>query len=297
MKKVIGIDIGGTLIKSAVVDSNGKMGKVIIAKTESQKAGMAILEKIENIIGQLLTQNSDISGIGIGCPGPLDNQAGAILNPPNLPSLHYFPLKEKLAKKYHLPIKIDKDARCALIAETWLGSAKNLQNVILLTLGTGIGGAAVVDGKLLNGANGCAGEFGHMSINSKGPKCACGKTGCFEMFASARAMEELGQKEGLKFQYARQIVEQSYKNQTAKNIVKSHIDWLTVGIGNLINIFDPQVVILGGGLYDSQDLIYYKIEDKIQEFCLSETTNKIQILPAKFADFAGIIGAAQVFFV
>ena len=297
MNKVIAIDFGGTLIKGAVVDSNGKLDKVLIEKTESQKSAKIILARIEKIINKLLILDKNISGIGISCPGPADYQAGNFLNPPNLPTLKNLPIVKLLSKRFRLPIKMQNDADCALLAEHWLGVAKNFQNVILLTLGTGIGGSALVDGKLLKGNTGNAGEFGHMSINSKGPKCACGKVGCFETFASARVLEKLGKKVGLKFQYARQIVEQSYKNQKAKNIVKNHIGWLSVGIGNLINIFDPEVVILGGGLYASKDLNYYIIKEKIQDFCLQLNAGKIKIIPSKFKDYSGLLGAAQLFFV
>ena len=297
MKKVIAIDIGGTLIKGAIVESKGKLGKVIVAKTESRKPAKIILVKIEQIIQDLLILDKNISGIGISCPGPADYQKGIILNAPNLPTLKNFPIAKLLSKGFHLPVKMQNDADCALLAEHWLGSAKNFQNVILLTLGTGIGGSAYISGKLLQGANGCAGEFGHMSINASGPKCACGKVGCFETLASAHALEEAGKKAGLEFQYARQIVEQSKQNPKAKKIVEEHINWLSIGIGNLINIFDPEAVILGGGLYTGKDLNYYKIKEKIQDYSLQPFAGKIKIIPSKFKDYSGLLGAARLFFV
>lgn len=302
MKYIIAIDLGGTKLKVAIVSDIGKILEFIETQTEAEKGKDFVIEKIKNLISQLLkkakNQNLQISGIGVGAPGPLDIKTGEIINPPNLPGWKDVPLGKILNQEFNLPVKIDNDTNCALLGEVWKGAAKNCQNAIMLTLGTGVGGAILIDGKLYRGSHGIAGELGHITINKNGPRCGCDDKGCLEVYTSAKRLEQHAQKLGLKFKNARDIFLIAAKeNPQAKKLVSELVENLAVGLANLIDIFDPEIIILGGDLIKSSDLFLEDLENQIIKKACNPSAKKIKIIPSKLGDkSAGILGAASLYF-
>ena len=185
----LGIDIGGTKVAGGVVNARGqilKRARIPMVATGDAEEGLAA---VIQAIGELMPQSGEaVGGIGICSPGPLDPNTGVIINPPNLPCWRNFPLAEHVRCAYKVPVKVDNDANAAALAEVLWGAARGFRNVFYGTIGTGIGSGIILDGKILHGRTGAAGEAGHMGIDMHGPKCPCGKRGCVEVLASGPAI-------------------------------------------------------------------------------------------------------------
>jgi len=184
----VGVDIGGTKIAAGLVDANGRILSHIRVPMISHSSAEAGLNAVLGALDQVTAGSSDIAGIGICSPGPLDPTTGVILNPPNLPCWRNFPLAESVQKVYPVRVKVDNDANAAALAETRWGAARGYKNVFYTTIGTGIGTGIVLDGKMYHGRTGSAGEGGHTSIDYRGPVCGCGKPGCIEVLASGNGI-------------------------------------------------------------------------------------------------------------
>jgi glucokinase len=288
MKKVLALDLGATNLRVGLFEEKN-LKKKLKVKTEKN-------QPVEQIIEILKKETKEIDAIGLGIPGPLNLKEGFILNPPNLPNLRNTPLKKILEDKFKKPIFLDNDANCALLGEKWQGAAKNYKNVVMLTLGTGIGGAVLINGEIYRGATGAGAELGHMIIKSKFkmqnakfvdqnsiPKCRCGQYGCLESLASARAIT---QKTG---KLAVFIFEKAKKgDKESLLIIKEASYYLAVGLISLYNIFEPEIFILGGGLSSA-----WKFLDFIKEEVKKTSNKKIVIKKAKLSEWAGIYGAAK----
>lgn len=297
MKKAIGIDLGGTVIKGGVIDENGEILQEKQILTQAFQGKEKVIGRLKQLIEDLRLTGEKLAGIGIGSPGPIDLKRGIIFNPPNLPSWNEVPLAKILEKHFKLPIVLNNDANVALLGEAWMGAGKSKKNILMLTLGTGIGGAAILDGRLYTGSSGFAAEFGHMILDFEGPLCGCGQRGCLESLASATFLERKAQEKNLKISDARDVFEQARKgNKVAQDIIDEMTFWLSLGIGNLINIFNPEMIIIGGGLIKSWDFFGEKISQKAKKKALQSLADHVKIVPAKLKDWAGILGAARQVF-
>lgn len=272
--KVLAFDLGATNLRYGLF--NNKL-KYQSSKFKTDK------DPIKQIIKIIQKNLAGIGAIGLGVPGPLNFQKGIILNPPNLPALTNTPLKQILSEKFKKPVFLDNDANCALLGEKWQGVAKNHQNVVMLTLGTGIGGGVLIDGKIYRGATGAGAELGHMIIQKDGPVCSCGQKGCFEVLASARSITEKTGKLAVEiFKKAEQ------KDRKALGVIQETISNLATGIISLDNIFEPEIFIIGGGLSSVE-----KFLEMIQKEVGKISNKDIIIKPAKLTDWAGLYGAAK----
>jgi glucokinase len=282
MKKVLGLDLGATNLRVGLFEEKN-LKKKFKVKTEKN-------QPVEQMIEILKKETKEIDAIGLGIPGPLNLKEGYILNPPNLPNLRNTPLKKILEDKFQKPIFLDNDANCALLGEKWQGVAKNYKNVVMLTLGTGIGGAVLINGEIYRGATGAGAELGHMIIKLKSKnekvktyQCRCGQYGCLESLASARAIT---QKTG---KLAVFIFEKAKKgDKESLLIIKEASYYLAVGLISLYNIFEPEIFVLGGGLSSA-----WKFLDFIKEEVKKLSSQKIVIKKAKLSEWAGIYGAAK----
>lgn len=296
----IGIDIGGSHIGIGVVDKNGK----IVEKIEKR---LTVVEKknIKKSIEEYIISNSlefmkkyKIQSIGIAMPGIAID--GVVLSSGNV-GIKNYNLKEKLQEKIDLPITIRNDAKCAAIAENTYGVLKGYDRSIFLTLGTGIGGAAFIDGKLLTAGNRPGYEFGHMVIQKDGIECTCGRKGCFERYASMKVFKNnlrnvLGVDETTRGEELLKIIrdtkpgDKDYK--VIQNTINEFIDDLSLGLVNLINIFEPQVIGIGGSFIHFEDVFLEKLRERVRMEITVKTERKdFVIRPAVLGNDAGIIGA------
>ena len=295
MKKthVIGVDIGGTNIRIGLMDAKANLKKVVNIPTQKEKGVKDVLRRLFLSLDVIIKNNKvKIKGIGIGCPGPLDDKKGIIISPPNLVDWHGLKLKKIVEAKYKCKVAIENDANCAAMGEFIQGAGKPYNDTVLLTLGTGVGSGVIIDKKLLRG-RGFAAELGHVSLNPKGPKCGCGKKGCLEAYSSATAMVKNAKKTIKNKEItAKYLFSEAKKgNKKAKLIVDEAIFYLTVAIGNCANAFNPDAIILSGGIVKSGSYLFTNIKKQLKEQALAVTLKDLKILPAKLGQDAGIIGA------
>lgn len=294
----IGIDLGGSHIAIGVIDDKGyiveKIEKRLLSKDKKN-----IKETIENYIikntNELMSKYK-IKEIGIAVPGTIRD--GIILKSVNL-GVSDYNIIDNLKKGINLPIKIRNDAKCAAIAENKIGALKDYSRSIFLTLGTGIGGAVIINNKLLDTGElpGC--EFGHVIIQKDGLKCNCGKNGCFEKYASMKALKTnlrqvLGVDEKTRGQELLDIIRKNPDNEELNEVIDEYIEYLSIGLSNLINIFEPEAIGIGGSfVYFSDVLLDKLIKNIIKKQYLFNKREKLIIIPAALGNDAGIIGACQ----
>jgi len=305
---VIGIDLGGTDIKGALLDTEGNIiGKQQIA-TLANAGPEAVAGRISRVIGELedigASLGKKVKGIGVGVPGLPDQAKGTVVFAPNLHWRHV-PLVEYLHRQTALPVFLENDANVAALGEQWRGAGRDSVNMIMITIGTGIGGGLILNGRLYTGSNGSAGEIGHTVIDPDGPMCSCGRRGCLETFSSATAMvrmareaidrgrkSELARIENLE---ARDIVKAARAgDEVAVEIISRVTFYLGIGLGNLVNIFNPDTIVVGGGVSKAGDILFEPLRRTAVEWSLEAPAGAVKIVPAELGNDAGSIGAARL---
>lgn len=297
----VGIDLGGSHVAIGVVDNNGviieEKEKRILAKEKKDICNFIEEYIITNILE--LKNKYSITSIGIAIPGTVDKKS--IIKSVNL-GLQNYNIVDKLKEKIDLPIKIKNDAKCAALAENKYGCLKNYKRALFLTLGTGIGGAAIINNELLNTGDLPGMEVGHIIIEKDGLECNCGKKGCFERYASMKAFKNnlrktLGFDETTRGQELLRIIrnnkpgEKNYEK--IEKVINEFINDLSIGISNLINIFEPEVIGIGGSFVYFQDVLLERLKESLKNGSyLFNEREKIEILPAILENDAGIIGAS-----
>lgn len=295
----IGIDLGGSHIGIGIVNEKGyvieKSEKRIIEKDRKNIKSIIekyITEKVRNTI-----KENEITEIGIAIPGTISNEK--VIKSVNL-GLKNYPIVKKLQENINLPIKIANDCRCAAIAENKYGALKKYSREVFITLGTGIGGAVIINNKVLDTGDlpGC--EFGHMIIQKNGIECKCGKRGCFEKYASMKAFKdnlrkELGLNEKARGQDLLNIIRKNQDNPKIKKVINDYIDNLSIGISNIVNIFEPEVIGIGGSFVYFSDILLDKLKDNIikKEYLFNQRKT-INIVQAILGNDAGIIGSTMI---
>lgn len=298
VKVKIGIDIGGSHIAIGVIDDRG----YIVEKTEKRllsKDKKDIKTAIENYIIKNVKELSEkykIKEIGISVPGTI--KGTEIVKSVNLGVKNYN-IVENIQKEINIPIKIINDAKSAAIAENKIGALKEYKRSVFLTLGTGIGGAVIINNELLDTGDVSGCEFGHMIIQKDGIKCNCGKNGCFEKYASMKALKTnlrtaLGLDENTRGQELLDMIRKNTDNDVINKIVEEYIEYLSIGISNLINIFEPEAISIGGSFVYFADVLLEKLKNNIQKkkYLFNNRTELI-IVPAALGNDAGMIGACQ----
>lgn len=292
----IGIDLGGSHIAIGVIDSNDviveKVDKRIMSK-EKSNIKLFLEDYIVNNVKKLM-EKYEITEIGMAVPGTIKGKE--IVKSVKL-GVENYNLVEIIEREISLPVKIRNDAKCAAIAECRMGVLKDSRRSVFLTLGTGIGGAVIIDGKLLDTGSlpGC--EFGHMIIQKNGTKCSCGNNGCFENYASMKAFKDnlrnvLGFDENVSGKELLDYIRENPQDERVENIIEEFIEYLSIGISNLINIFEPEIVGIGGSFVYFSDILLDRLKDNIQKKnYLFNYRDKLIILPACLGNDAGIIGS------
>ena len=312
---VVGVDVGGTKVAAGLVDNNGEIRQhtkiPMSAKGKPAEGLGAVLSAVSAVL-----DNSDVktavSGIGICSPGPLDPKSGVIINPPNLPCWRNYPLAAEVSRIYRVPVKVDNDANAAALAETLWGAGRGYKNVFFTIIGTGIGTGIVFDGQIYHGRTGAAGEGGHMSIDYRGPRCGCGKPGCIEALAAGPAIARRSRAKvadnhsrgstilhlagGNIGQVTSEIVGQAYAagDALAKEILQETVELLTVWLGNIVDLLDPDVMIMGGGVSSMLRPFFEQIREDLPSCCINPRCQEIPLLAARYGADAGIAGGAAL---
>jgi glucokinase len=302
----VGVDVGGTKILAVVLDDRGAVRAELRAPTPAD--GEALLDSVADVVTRLRPPGTTVS-VGIGAPGLVDRD-GVLRFAPNLPAIVGLPIRDWLeARLQGSWVRVANDASCAGWAEHLLGAGRGRRDLLLVTLGTGIGGGMVAGGRLLEGANGFAGEIGHMVVDPRGPQCPCGKRGCWERFASGSGLGRLG-RQAAAAGLARRIVELAGGNAEAvqgEHVTRAAIEgdaeaaavmqtfawWVALGLANLANIFDPATIVLGGGLIDASSTFLEPARVAFVDLVeAAEHRPPVSIVAAKTGARAGAIGAA-----
>jgi len=313
MAKRIGIDVGGTNVKIALVDENGK---IIYSNSVPTYAKMGyeytvnnIKEAIRTLMKETETDETSIDGIGFDFPGQVDYKTGVVKLAPNIPGWVNVPIAQMIEDEFHIPTRIDNDVRCAALGEMKFGAGRGCENFICITVGTGIGSGLVINGKIVRGASNAAGELGHIKLKMQGgPICGCGDTGCLEAYASGPAIvgmaydyikggkaakfsEMAGDGEITPYIVAKAAEE---GDPIAKRIFEIVGEYIGIGLTSVINLLNPEKVIIGGGVAESGELLLNPIRRTIKERAMSVAGNTVQIVPAELGNTAGVIGASML---
>jgi glucokinase len=316
---IVGVDLGGTNIVVGLLPMAG--GEVLGLRsmsTESHRGAKFVVDRIIDLVQACIDDvlrehggsRSDIAGVGIGSPGPLDRAAGIVINTPNL-GWRNFPLRDLVANGVDLPATLDNDANCATYGEWWLGAGRDVDTLVGLTLGTGIGGGIVLGGEIYHGVSDVAGEIGHMTIDSTGRKCKCGNYGCLEAYASGpaialRAVEGIeagvetslielsgGQLESITAATVYEAVVQG--DAYATEVMKDTAKFLGAGIANIINILNPAMVVIAGGVTRAGDHLFAPLRAEVRRRAFRSAEERCRIVSADLPGTAGVVGAAAVF--
>jgi glucokinase len=294
----IGVDLGGTNLRAAAVDSHGQVIEKISLPVDYEKGPGHVVDFIVEIVHRIRANGSGVlRGMGIGVPGYIDIDAGVIVGAANLPGFENFPIRDEIQRHLATPVLLENDANAAALGEQWLGAGRGVKNLILLTLGTGIGGGIVVDGKIMHGGNGMAGEFGHMTVFPDGNPCGCGNTGCLEKHASATAIAAMGRMMhfGTEITTAEQVYELALQgNERAKWVFEAMGRALGIAIASLINAFDFPLYLISGGPLPAWDFFAPSMFGEIKKRSFTFVRTGTRVERALLGGDAGLLGAAYL---
>lgn len=310
MKTVIATDLGGTNLRMAVIDKAGNIRhklKVQTPKATHVNEIVRVLVESAQKCRQSFKETEDLAGFAVAVPGTVKPVDEIILHAPNIPCLQGFNLSEALLNELNLPITLENDANAAAVGESWLGGSKNFKNSICITLGTGVGGGIIIDGKVLRGVDGTAAEIGHICVEPFGAQCGCGSQGCVEQYSSAQAVIRLTRH--LISQYPKSIL-QNKINLTALDVYKAGKQgdelalevfrrqgfYLGIALAGLINVLNPEAIVIGGGAAAGWDLFMPHMKEQIRLRAYREAAERVKITPAECGDDAGILGVAKIAF-
>ncbi len=318
MRGIVGVDIGGTNIVVGTVAEDGKQVRGLQRRNTAVSSGPdAIITHVAEAIRESVAQAEsawgeklEVIGVGIGSPGPIDTKRGIVVTSPNLQWVDV-PLRDRVSELVDLPATLDNDANCAVLGEWWQGAARGAQVVVGVTVGTGVGGGLILDGKIFHGASDVAGEFGHMTIDSTGRRCACGNYGCLEAYASGpaiakRAIEsiEAGATSTLN-QYVdgdlgRVTAALVYQAATdgdalALEVVRDTARFLGAGIASLVNICNPELVVVCGGVTSAGENLFRPLREEVTRRAFRPAAEACRIVAGELTGTAGVIGAVAAF--
>lgn len=307
-KYFLGIDLGGTKIKGVICGYDGKILSEYTLPTnvnEGEKAVAGrIMLAIDKVIEKWEGSIDEIKAIGVGSPGPLNAEKGIITNPVNIP-LKNFNVVKAISEKYSIPAYLDNDANVAAIGEYMFGAGKGTQNMVYVTVSTGIGGGAIINGRIYRGHTNNSLEVGHTTIDPDGPKCNCGNYGCLEAMASGTAISRRAKEaiengcntslSNYKNPTAKEVFDEAYKgDEVSVKILDKCLNYLGIGIANVITNFDPELVIIGGGVSKGGQIVFDKVKEVVNKRCMSVYKESCCIVPAALSTDAGAVGAAAL---
>ena len=305
---VIGVDLGGTKISTAISTIEGNILANVVLPTKAEEGEAAVLGRIIQSIDEVIvgasTSISEVEAIGIGSPGPLDAKKGIIITTPNLPFKNYN-LVQPLKDKYNVPVYLDNDANVAAIGEYMFGAGKGKDNIVYFTVSTGVGGGAVLNGRVYRGHTSNALEIGHTTVDPNGPRCNCGNLGCLEAISSGTSIAKRG-KEAVSTNVETSL--KKYENITSyevfkeaesgdevsKDIINNALTYLGIGVANAISTFDPEMIIIGGGVSKAGDIVFDTVKKVVNKRCFKSMAESCEIVPAGLGSDAGVMGAVAL---
>ena len=304
-KYSIGIDLGATNLQAALINSAWEMKEKVTLSTSKIREG--VLGQIEEVVLKLKKRGKEILGVGIGSPGNIDIREGIVYDAPNIERWHDVPLKGYVEEKTGLPTFVDNDANVMALAESRLGAGKGTDNIICLTLGTGVGGALIINGELYHGRVLTATEIGHIPVNVNGPLCNCGGRGCLERYVGNRFIVErvVGAIEGGEKSLIARLVRGNLEKVTPELISRAALKgdnlavkiwdevgrYIGVAVAGLVNLLNPEIVIIGGGVAKAGSLVLDPVRQTIKERAMKMFARMVSVVPAELGEDAGMIGA------
>ncbi len=311
---LVGHDIGGTKLAVVIADWDGNILHKIRRPTEAERGPEAVVATLVDMSREVMARTSvnpaDVAGVGVSCGGPLDTETGVVYAPPNLPGWDEVPLKEWLERALSLPAFVENDANASALAEWSFGAGRGFRHMVYMTMSTGIGGGIILDGRLYRGPNDTAGEVGHMTIVEDGPYCGCGKRGCLESLCSGpaiarRAREKARTTPGslmvslwdgdLERITSETVMEAARRNDpAAREIVDETARYMAVGLGNIVNILNPEIIVIGTILVKARDLLLEPIRSYLQSETWSRVYDTVRVVPAGLGDTVGDLAAIAV---
>ena len=310
---VIGVDLGGTNVNSAVVDDGGHISHRAWQSISGSRTAREVIDRLVACVEMTMDScgRERVSGVGVGTPGLIIEDTGTVVYAPNVPEWADLPLRSILHDRLGVPVTIENDANAAAIGEHWVGGAAGHANIVCITLGTGVGGAIIMNNEVWRGSNGAGGEIGHMTVVENGRMCGCGAPGCLEAYASAtaiagRARELLqsGRESALTEMAdgdldridAAMIAEAANQgDETAREVMHRAATLLGTAVSSLTNLLNPELVVIGGGVIRAGDLIFEPVRAEVARRAYKWSASILRIVPAQLGDDAGIIGAARRF--
>jgi len=309
---VVGVDIGGTKIITAVFDMDGVMLSRIHCLTLGSEGPASVINRLKAAIDQVIEkaglERDRVGGIGVAAAGAIDINRGLVADSPNLPRWHNIPLRDKLADSLGTAVFLLNDANAAALAEHRLGAGRGLDNLIYITVSTGIGGGMIINGELYNGTDGTAAEIGHMIIKIGGPLCKCGKRGCLEAMASGTAIARLAQKRlrrgeesimaGLADNKVGDVTAEVVAaaarkgDELALAVIEESAGYLGIGLANLVNLMNPQMIIIGGGVSKMGDLLMRPARKSMKANAFDLPARAVRLVRPKLGVDAELTGAA-----
>ncbi|HTR82591.1 MAG TPA: ROK family protein [Bacteroidota bacterium] len=306
----VGVDFGGTTIKTGLVTSSGEIVAQSTFPTNGEEGPKSVLSQMRKSIAEVLgdIKRNSIRGIGIGSPGIIDQARGIVMNPPNIRGWKKVPLASEIKKTFNLKVKVENDANVAAIAESKFGAGRRYPNFLFVIWGTGVGGGSILDGKIYRGPSGGAGEIGHVSIDYNGRQCNCGAQGCVEAYIGQRYLSQRAAAE-LKHHPDSKIlklvggdiskVEPVFisraaleGDQLARDLFTEAGMQLGVALASVLNTIDFRVVIIGGGISGAGDFVFDAIRTSLRSRVMIPMRKDIKVIPAKLGNAAGMLGAA-----
>jgi len=309
---VFAVDLGGTHLRAATIDENGHIHFRLKQKTpatnDPQEIVSALIAAARVCDERSAVEGKSIGSISIVVPGTVNVRAGKILTIPNVPCLDSFELTTALRSALGRPVILENDANAAAVGEMWQGAARGHHTMVCVTLGTGVGGGIILDGKLWHGANDSAGEIGHTCVEPfGGVACGCGSRGCLEVYASATAIVRMA-REGRPrhpssslnvtddLTAASVFVAGKAGDELAVEVFHRMGDYLGIGLANLINILNPEMIVIGGGVANGWELFEEHMRHQVNEHAFPLPASEVKIVPAECGDDAGLLGAARLAF-
>ncbi len=313
-KKIIGIDLGGTSVKFAVVSTKGELIDKWNILTDITDNGNHITPSIINSLKTYMSDRrytaKDFIGIGMGSPGTVNRHEGTVIGAYNLNWVTIQPVKEQIEQATGIPFFIDNDANVAALGEQWIGAGHNEPNVVFVTLGTGVGGGVIMNNQLLHGAIGAAGEIGHMTVDREGYECTCGKNGCLETVASATGVVRVAKDRAVDYSKESALKSQILGEETvdtkmimdaaregdvfATAVVDEISDYLGLACGNIANLLNPSTIVIGGGVSKAGEFLAEKIRERFSVYAFPTIREHTNIRIAELGNDAGVIGASSL---
>ncbi|MDZ7677099.1 MAG: ROK family protein [Acidimicrobiales bacterium] len=307
----VGVDLGGTKVFGVAVDPESAQ-VVATRRTSTPSSGAEIVSSIVQMVEELAGEaQRPLGSVGIGAAGLVDAR-GVLRFAPNLPGVVDLDLAGAVGSRVEAPVAVDNDATCSAVAEHRTGAARGTANAIVVALGTGIGGALIMDGEVRRGANHMAGEFGHLLVDPDGPPCGCGNRGCWEQYASGSALGRLG-RDAASSGRAPSLLDRAEGrldeidglavtaaavagDQAAVAVLDDFARWVAVGLAGLVNIVDPELVVMGGGLVRAGDLLLDPVRTHLDDLVMGAAYRPaVPVAPATAGDAAAAVGAALLF--